>query len=256
MLYPLQTSLAQFNEQYELSIDQSEKAVLPAKRIHAIIEHMTYEIYLFISRGLFECHKLIFGLMLATKVVVSSGAIKTEEMDCFLKMGAALDIASVRKKPREWIPDAVWLNCIALSVLDAFRDLPESVARSDAAWRAWYDAEAPEALAIPDFETRLSKFERMCVVRAFRADRTLVAATHLIAATLGQRFVESVPLNMERAWSESRPKCPLICLLSPGGRVGREGWELKWGWKEAESVREACRPLLRPPARSGCLCRC
>ena len=53
-------------------------------------------------------------------------------------------------------------------------------------------------------------------VQAFREDRTLIAASDYIADALGQRFVESVPLNMERAWSESHPKCPLICLLSPG----------------------------------------
>lgn len=52
--------------------------------------------------------------------------------------------------------------------------------------------------------------------QAFREDRTLIAAADYIADALGQRFVESVPLNMEQAWSESHPKCPLICLLSPG----------------------------------------
>lgn len=36
-----QTSLAQFVELYELSIDHSERAVLPAKRIANIIEHLT-----------------------------------------------------------------------------------------------------------------------------------------------------------------------------------------------------------------------
>ena len=53
-------------------------------------------------------------------------------------------------------------------------------------------------------------------MQAFREDRTLIAAADYIADALGQRFVESVPLNMERAWAESHPKCPLICLLSPG----------------------------------------
>ena len=55
-----------------------------------------------------------------------------------------------------------------------------------------------------------------CGLQAFREDRTLIAAADYIADALGQRFVESVPLNMENAWAESHPKCPLICLLSPG----------------------------------------
>ena len=69
---------------------------------------------------------------------------------------------------------------------------------------------------MPDYEDRLSKFERMCIVKTFREDRTLIAAGDYIADALGQRFIESVPLNMDRAHAESHCKCPLICLLSPG----------------------------------------
>ncbi len=58
--------------------------------------------------------------------------------------------------------------------------------------------------------------------RALREDRTLIAAADYVASAIGQRFTESVPLNLERAWTESRPRTPLICLLSPGGqRKGR-----------------------------------
>lgn len=37
---------------------------------------------------------------------VSAGQVKPEQVDVFLKMGGALDIADVRKKPREWVPGA------------------------------------------------------------------------------------------------------------------------------------------------------
>jgi len=132
---------------------------MPSKRIHNIIEYMTYEIYLYIQRGLFERHKIIFALMLTNKVLVSAGKIKVRglrgrgvrpsarmlpcpppcththdpttskpraipppapqalDVDVFLKGGGALDINSVRKKPKEWIPDSVWLAIIALSFM-------------------------------------------------------------------------------------------------------------------------------------------
>lgn len=54
------------------------------------------------------------------------------------------------------------------------------------------------------------------MVQAMREDRTLVAAADCIVDALGQRFVDGIPLNMERAWAESSPRVPLICLLSPG----------------------------------------
>ena len=66
---------------------------------------------------------------------------------------------------QDWIPDGVWLEILALSAMDSLRDLPDSVVRNDAAWHAWYDNEAPERAVIPDFQTRVSKFARMCVVK-------------------------------------------------------------------------------------------
>jgi hypothetical protein len=39
---------SQFNELYEKAIDGSERANLPSKRIANILEHMTYEIYLWV----------------------------------------------------------------------------------------------------------------------------------------------------------------------------------------------------------------
>lgn len=65
----------QFNRLYELAIDTSERAAVSSKRIHNIIEHMTYEIYLYIQRGLFERHKIIFALLLALSVLTSAGKV-------------------------------------------------------------------------------------------------------------------------------------------------------------------------------------
>ena len=99
-----QTSLAQFNQLYELSMDRSDKANMPSKRINNIIEYLTYEIYLYIQRGLFERHKIIFALMLTNKILLSAGKIRAVDLDVFLKGGGALDINSIRKKPKvsEW----------------------------------------------------------------------------------------------------------------------------------------------------------
>ncbi|CAG9462434.1 unnamed protein product [Pedinophyceae sp. YPF-701] len=211
-----QTSLKQFEELYDQSIEHSEKAAMPSKRIQNIIDFMTYHIYIYIQRGLFERHKLTFALMLTNKILVSAGAVKHRDVDIFIKGGGALDINAVRKKPKEWIPDSVWLNVVALSGMEAFSDIQDRVAGNDNLWKAWYDLEAPEAERIPVYEDHLTRFERMCIVKAFREDRTLIAADEYISDGLGKRFVESVPLSMEKAWTESHPRCPLICLLSRG----------------------------------------
>eukprot|EP00217_Crustomastix_stigmatica_P013603 CAMPEP_0183798542 /NCGR_PEP_ID=MMETSP0803_2-20130417/19119_1 /TAXON_ID=195967 /ORGANISM="Crustomastix stigmata, Strain CCMP3273" /LENGTH=4519 /DNA_ID=CAMNT_0026043227 /DNA_START=42 /DNA_END=13598 /DNA_ORIENTATION=- len=211
-----QTSLFQFQDLYRISVERSDKAAMPAKRINNIIEHLTYHVYLYMQRGLFEKHKLIFAFMLTNKIKISAGDITADEVNVFLKGGGSLDINAVRKKSKEWISDTMWLNLVALSSVPSMHDILDSVYKNDGLWRQWYDLEAPEEGRIPDYEEKATKFERLCIVKALREDRALIAAAAYIADALGQRFVEAVPLNMESTWEESTTKIPLICLLSPG----------------------------------------
>lgn len=104
-----QTSLAQFIVLFEQSMALSEKAPIPAKRISNIIELLTYSTFCYICRGYFERHKEIFVLMLAMKVLLTAGKLTQEHFNALIKGGDALDINTVRKKPKEWIPDASWL---------------------------------------------------------------------------------------------------------------------------------------------------
>ena len=63
---------------------------------------------------------------------------------------------------------------------------------------------------------KLGAFGRLLIVRALREDRTLLCATEYVAATLGDKYVESHPLNLETTWAESNERSPLVCLLSAG----------------------------------------
>ena len=198
----------------QLAIDNAEASQKPATRIKNIIDHMTYSVYLYIQRGLFEAQAHLcahddqqhprFRQILPPELV-----------SVFLKGGGSLDIKSVKKKPKEWIPDKSWLDCVALSAYPTFANLLESMVTNDKQWQNWYDKEAPENVRIPDFEDVVTRFERMCLVKALREDRTQVAAQAYIADAIGQQFVESVPLNIEATWEESTPYVPIICLLSP-----------------------------------------
>ena len=211
-----QTSLAQFNALYEQAIDKSDKAAMPSKRIVNVVEYLTYSVYLYVQRGLFERHKIIFSLMLTNNISLSAKKIDPEWVDVFLKGGSSLDINSVKKKPKEWIPDSVWLDIIATSSISHLSDFQDSIVRNDGLWRQWFDLEAPEMGKVPDLEDKLSKFDRMLIIKSMRPDRTLSCANDFIAETLGTKFTESVPLNMEATWAESNCKTPLICLLSAG----------------------------------------
>ncbi len=71
------SSVVQFDQLYGLAIERAEKAIMPHKRIENINERLTYDIYLYFQRGLFEGHKMVFGLMLAFAVLVAAGKVST-----------------------------------------------------------------------------------------------------------------------------------------------------------------------------------
>ena len=212
-----QTSLVQFVEIFQASMVNSEKAAIPVKRIGNIIEELTFTTYLYIARGLFEKHKSVFGLLLALKCQMVKGVVTQDHFNVFLKAGAALDSNAEKKKPKNWIPDSVWLNCIELSkTLPLFRELPDLITRSDNLWQQWYDKEAPEQVPVPEIGDRLDPIHKLLLVRSLRMDRTMIVAQEYIAAAIGQKYVDSHPLNVETLHSESNERIPLICVLSMG----------------------------------------
>ena len=102
----------------------AEKSPIPHRRLTNIIEYMTYQIWAYKARGLYETHKLLFTLLLCLRIDLQLGKVKPEEMQVFVKGGASRDLESEEKKPGKWIEDAVWLNLIELSQLQHFRELP------------------------------------------------------------------------------------------------------------------------------------
>jgi len=212
-------ALQQFLELFDVSIAQSDKAPLASKRIVNIIDYLTFHVTCYMQRGLFERHKKIWVLMLAMKIESVADRLSQNYISCLLKGGGALDPKTERPRPHDWIPENVWMNCLALSrSVQMLHDLPESMsnARSSQAWRDWYDFDAPEKQPIPEFDERLDKFEKMLLVRALREDRMLLSAQEYMIDKLGERYVDSRPLDLAVTVDEANERVPIIALLSMG----------------------------------------
>ncbi|KOX80134.1 Dynein heavy chain 8, axonemal [Melipona quadrifasciata] len=211
-----QTSLVQFLERFDLSMERSEKSPINQRRINFIIEYLTYEIFKYKARGLYEIHKYMFILLMTLKIDLQRDAISYEEFQYFIKGGAALDLNTVAPKPCKWITDVTWLNLIALSALRQFQYIPSQVPASEKLWKQWFDKPAPEEEPIPDGYNALDTFRRLLLIRAWCMDRTLSQSRKYISTSLGEKYAEPVITLLDVMLDESRPDTPMICFLSMG----------------------------------------
>ncbi|XP_052807224.1 dynein axonemal heavy chain 5-like isoform X2 [Mya arenaria] len=212
-----QTSLRQFLQLFDLSMAKSQKSPITAKRIHNIIEYLTFEVFAYTARGLFEADKFLFTILMTLKIEINNNRISHTEFQCFIKGGAALDLNAVEPKPRKWILDMTWLNLIELGKLPQFSQISSQVGRNDKAWKAWFDEDAPEEVPIPDgYATTLDTWKKLLLIRAWCPDRCIPMARKYISEAMGARFAEAVILNMETMHAESTTRTPLICFLTMG----------------------------------------
>ncbi|CAB3374843.1 Hypothetical predicted protein [Cloeon dipterum] len=212
-----QNSLKQFLITFDNSITKSKKSAITEERINNILRYLTFEVWKFTQRSLYEKHKALFTLMLAMKIDLSMGKISHDEFMAFIKGGASLDLNAVTPKPFRWILDITWLNLVEISKLPTFDDVLQRIQNNEKEWKTWYEKERPEEEEIPcGYQKSLDVFRRLLLIRSWSPDRTLSQARQYVMQSLGPEYGEACILDLEATWEESEPRTPLICMLSIG----------------------------------------
>ncbi|CAK4109520.1 unnamed protein product [Aphanomyces euteiches] len=262
MLYFLLTTLCAIDHMYRYSldsfvtfffasIDRATPAEKQSDRVLNLRESLRITVFTWVSRGLFESHKLIF-LSQLTFNLMKRGILGDEVrvadtyMQFLLRGPKKTGSPDGDANPIDWLPNAQWYSIQALAGLEEFQKMPQDLKEASSRFREWYNHVTPESEKLPLDWAGLDRtpFLKLLVVRCLRPDRMTVAVSEFIRHVLpnGAMYCDcDSALNstqvMDNSYLDSTPTTPLYFILSPGADVvaGLDKLAIKYGFERGVS---------------------
>jgi len=210
-----QYSLSAFTFIFQKALDKAEPAEGLRERGENLLESVTFTTFAYVTRGLFERHRLIFSLQLACRILVQAKQLNPELVDQLVRNPKQV----VENPCNAWLTDSAWQSAVGLSRLEQFASLPNDLEASAKKWKEWCDHPQAELEQLPQEWKRLSTFDQLLIVRALRPDRVTLAVALWVRSVLGTRYGEAIPFNLVESFEDSAPAVPVFFLLSAGVAV-------------------------------------
>jgi len=166
-----QFSLKAFTTVFKDAISRTEPADTLNARVINLIDSITFSVFMYTSRGLFECDKLIFMAQTAIQILLYAKQIKPDELDFLLRFPYTPNLLS----PFDFLTNNGWGGIKALSSMDEFRNLDKDIEGSFKRWKKFVESECPEKEKFPGEWKNKSALQRLCIMRALRPDRMTYA---------------------------------------------------------------------------------
>ncbi|KAJ3227682.1 Dynein heavy chain 7, axonemal [Clydaea vesicula] len=205
--------------QYSLtcSIEQSEKNSDLEVRLSNLRVHFTEALYCNVCRSLFEKDKLVFSFLLCAAIMKAENELNTDEWRFLLTGGIGVGGTTLENPDTTWISDKMWNEMDRLSELANIKSFSLQFTAHVEEWKHIFDSGDPQDMAFPGhWQSDLTPFERLCVLRCIRPDKMTAAIQKFILEKMGKRFVEAPPFDLASSYSDSNSCAPLIFVLSPG----------------------------------------
>lgn len=210
-----QYSLIWFINLYIISIENANKSKDLDKRLKFLKDTFTYNLYSNVCRSLFDKDKLMFSYVMCSKMLLSTGDINIDEHIFLITGGIAIE--NPIKKPVEWLPDKSWDEICRISDLPNYAGFQQDFERNTSSWQEVYDDMEPHNKPLPGkWDTKLSAFQKLLVIRLLRPDKLTTAIADFVERQLGRKYITPPPFDIAKSFGDSNCLAPLIFILSPG----------------------------------------
>ncbi|XP_068770010.1 dynein axonemal heavy chain 9 [Struthio camelus] len=212
-IHPMyQFSLKAFSVVFRKAIERASPDDSLQVRVLNLIDSITFSVFQYTTRGLFECDKLTYTAQVTFQVLLMSKEINTVELDFLLRYPAQTGVTS----PVEFLSNHSWGGIKALSSMEEFRNLDRDIEGSAKRWKKFVESECPEKEKFPQEWKNKSSLQRLCIMRAIRPDRMTYAVRDFVEEKLGTKYVIGRSLDFATSFEESGPATPMFFILSPG----------------------------------------
>lgn len=214
-LHPMyQVSLKAFNVVFMFAVVNApwpeDKTDVPA-RVANIIDTVTFGVYNYTSRGLFERDKLIFASQMTIAVLALRGEIDATELS-FLLRCPGLPSPS----PVDFLTAQLWGQIKALSAMETFANFDRDIEGSAKRWQKFCESEVPEREKFPGDWKSKTPLQQLCMLRTLRPDRMMNAMTLFIGEQLGTKYTGGIQAAFKESYKETTKATGVFFILSPG----------------------------------------
>jgi dynein heavy chain len=133
-----QYSLNAYKVVFQSAINTAEQAEELKQRVLNLIENITFCVWRYTARGLFERDKLIFTSQMTFQILLAAGDLEMAEYDFLLRSPKVFNVTS----PIEWLTNTTWATIKALAKLEVFKLLPNDIEGSAKRWQKYCEVEA------------------------------------------------------------------------------------------------------------------
>ncbi|MCJ8738612.1 hypothetical protein PDJAM_G00037770 [Pangasius djambal] len=207
-----QFSLKAFSKVFEVAIMRTEPADDVKLRVDNLINEITYSVFMYTNRCLFERDKLTFIALITFQILVRSNEINSSELDFLLRFPFKAGLVS----PVDFLSNQGWGGIKALAEMDEFRNLDTDIEGLATRWKKFVESEAPEKELFPQEWKKKSGIQKLCMMRCMRPDRMCYAIRNFVEAKLGTKYVDGRSVEFAVSFEESSSSTPMFFILSPG----------------------------------------
>ncbi|KAF5280421.1 hypothetical protein FQR65_LT03230 [Abscondita terminalis] len=206
-----QFSLKAFSVVFLNALVRAEPAEKLKERVTNLLDSISFMVFMYTSRGLFECDKQIFLAQMTFQIFLKEGDIKPNLLDFLLRF----PIISVIS-PVDFLSNLGWGAIKSLAALDEFKQLDVDIEGSPNRWRKFVESECPERERFPGEWKLKTGIERLCIMRALRPDRMTYAVSVFVEEKLGARYTSARNVPFAKSYEETSNHTPTFFILSPG----------------------------------------